>query len=269
MSHSQGLAQVGRELWLDLLTLIWPTACVGCSAPDRDLCDACVRRLEQETATVQRREVRLEAGASIPVFAAGAYDDVLRAMLIALKHQGRLGFARRLGMRLALPLRAALDVCDPDAGAMIVCVPSRAAKVRERGYRHVELIVTHALRCVRRDDQLGDVRMRRALRALRGRTGQVGLSAAERQRNAARVAVRSAVVPKRGRGVRCVRATQGLRGRETVVVDDIMTSGATIRASCQVLVDAGIRVAAVVTLGVVERQDGSDAGASAEGENAV
>ena len=126
---------------------------------------------------------------------------------------------------------------------IIVAVPSRAARVRERGYRHVDLLVRGALR-------LGRIEASRpfaffvpgALRALPGRTSQVGLDSGERVRNAALVAV-----PRRMRG--------RIRGRRAVLVDDVVTTGATMAAAVRVLEDAGAQVIAVIAICATERKD--------------
>ncbi|QIK62982.1 ComF family protein [Leucobacter viscericola] len=85
-------------------------------------------------------------------------------------------------------------------------------------------------------------RVLRALRTLRGRTSQVGLKLAQREKNAARIRVRGSARPR-------------LRDREIVLVDDVITTGATARAAQKVLEEAGARVIAVVALCAVVRRD--------------
>ena len=81
-----------------------------------------------------------------------------------------------------------------------------------------------------------------ALATLPGRTGQVGLQAAQRERNAALVRVR-----RRMRGL--------LRGRDVVLVDDIVTTGSTLLAATRALAAADARVVGIVVLGVTKRLD--------------
>lgn len=284
-----------RDVWLDLLALLWPTECVGCGAPDRDLCDACGAALARQAASTPMLCGSVPEGAgaagtarpppTVPLFAAAPYAGVPRELLIALKHAGRVGFARRLGPLLARPLSEALAAAEAYAGdegsagraasadrsvsadrsacaPLILCVPSRSARVRQRGYRHVEEILRHTLRHLRSGrgatggERAGGTstalllprRPLRALRPLAGRTGQVGLTTSQRVRNAQRIAVRSAA---RGR----------LSGRRVVIVDDVVTTGATIAAACEAVREAGAEVVAAVAICRVERRDTRDADA--------
>ena len=236
------------ELGHGILGLLWPTQCVACGAPDRDCCDACRAELRRIEGTARRACTPTGVVACV----AGPYAGPPRALLLACKHAGRTGFARQLGALLRAPLREALSNARGPAPPLIVAAPSRAAGVRRRGYRHVELIIRAALRGSRLDRRLGDrldrrlgdqpILVPRALRALRGRRSQLGLSAEERRRNARLVAVRASA-----RGI--------LRGREVVLVDDVVTTGATVDAACRVLAAAGARVVGVAALCAVERAD--------------
>lgn len=229
-----------RELRLDLLALVWPTACVCCGQPDRDCCLPCLVEL-------QRPGPLLHPGIGAPCFVRGVYDGPLRALLVALKHGGRTGFARQLGAELRVPLLAALSHCGGPAAPVIVAAPSRRSRTRRRGYRHLDLLLDVALRGDRRAgarERIAALRVP-ALRATRGRRGQVGLAPDERARNAARVAVRSA-------------ARAVVRGREVILVDDVITTGATVLAARDALEEAGARVVAIVALCVAERRDTRD-----------
>jgi predicted amidophosphoribosyltransferase len=223
-----------RGVGLDLLALLWPTACVSCGDADRECCLPCRVELRRSAPPLQP-----EIGA--PCFVRGVYEGPLRAVLVAFKHGGRTGLGRELGAQLRVPLGAALTRCRGPAAPVIVAAPSRRSSTRRRGYRHVDLLVSSALRGQ-------GVRVLRiaALRAARGRRSQVGLSADERARNARRV---------------CVRASRRavLRGREVVLVDDVITTGATALACRDALEAAGANVVAVVALCHARRRDTREA----------
>lgn len=227
-----------RELMLDLSALVWPTSCVACGAADRDCCRTCRERLS-EPPEVMSRELD-----GVTCLARGSYEGPLRAVLVAFKHGGRVGFSALLGAELRAPLLSAVRLATertPRAllAPLIVTMPSRPAGVRRRGYRHLDVLVAAALRGRR-----APVLRARVLRTTRGRIGQVGLRAAERERNARRIAIKRS-------------ARRLVRGRDIVLVDDIITTGASMRAAREALEQAGAQVAVMVALCVAERQDAS------------
>lgn len=222
---------VFKPLGLDLLALVWPTACVGCGAPDRDCCATCLAQIRAPS-PLRRPDL------GVPCFARAQYEGPLRAALIAYKHGGRFGFSGALGLQLRPAIVAALGCATGPSPPILVTAPSRAAQVRARGFRHVDVLVRLALR-----GQRLPVQRVTALRARRGRRGQVGLSPSERAQNAQLVTVR-----------RSAKAV--LHGREIVVVDDVMTTGATLLEVQKALERTGARVVACAVLCAAEHSDG-------------
>lgn len=214
------------EALRDLAALVWPVTCVGCGAADRDLCAHCTAQLRDAAPGTVTSSL-----AGVPAYARGPYAGVLRSVLVAYKHGERPGFAKLLGAQLALPLRRA--IAHAHTTPLLIAAPSRSERVRQRGFRHVEAAMRVACREI--PDPATPVR---ALRSTRGRQGQVGLDAAMRAENAARIAVRGGY-------------NRILQGRDVILVDDIMTTGSTVRAARSALNAAGARVVAVAVLAAV------------------
>lgn len=163
-------------------------------------------------------------GLALPV-ATAAYRDQVRELVVQHKEHGRYPLAGVLGTALAEAVATGLAITG--ARATWVCpVPTTPARVRARGHDPLGRITTV---CVRRLRACGyDVRAADAL-VVHGRPAdQAGLSAARRTANVA--------------GAFGVRRTwaKRLQGQPVVVVDDVITTGATLAEACRVLRSAGV-----------------------------
>jgi ComF family protein len=155
--------------------------------------------------------------------AIGEYDGALRAIIHALKYEGRRSLATRLA---ALIRERAADVLA--AGDVAVAVPLHPSRLRERGFNQAADLARH----------LG-LPVVPALRRVRATPTQTGLPAARRHRN-----VRDAFA--------ATRQARGLAGRTVVLVDDVSTTGATLDACARALKQSGVgRVLAVTAARVV------------------
>ncbi|MGE3446449.1 MAG: ComF family protein, partial [Microbacteriaceae bacterium] len=119
-----------RDAVLDTLAVLLPVECAGCGAPDRALCTACRARLEPEVSS------RLVAP-DLRVWSGLEYDGVARAVMLALKTDGRADAGRFLAPALAAAVVAAAPVPD---GISVVAVPGTRAGYRRRGYDPVRVL---------------------------------------------------------------------------------------------------------------------------------
>lgn len=202
---------------LDALALALPTTCAGCGAPDRELCDGCRDRLSAAP-------VRVTTPDGLPVFAGASYADLVREVVVACK-AGRTGLARPL----ARLLRAACAEAAPDAGVEVCAVPSTRAAYRRRGFDPARVLVVRA-----------GWRDARALHPARPHRVQKRLGREERRGNL--------------RGVH--RARRALRGRRFVLVDDVVTTGATLDDAARAIREAGGTVVAAVTVAATPLRNG-------------
>ncbi|WP_253258386.1 ComF family protein [Pseudonocardia sp. N23] len=217
-----------------LLDLLLPGGCAGCAAPGPGWCPACA------ACTGPPRWVSGRGGP--PVLAAGRYGGPLRRALIAYKERGR----RDLAPVLAGMLAAAIGTSMPPAtwpgpswtGARgrppgwLVPAPSRAGAARERGGDHVRRLCEHLAAALARAG--AEVAVAPGLALTGGVADSVGLDAAQRAANLA------------GR-LRTVTSGLPPPGARVMLVDDVITTGATLRA-CRHSLEASdvVPVAALV-----------------------
>lgn len=203
---------------LDAISILVPVECVGCGADDRRICAECLVAL---VPAVTPRSVD-----DVVVYTALRYEAVTRRVLLALKEQGRIDSAKAL----AGPFTAAIDRALADTQAELVPIPTSRTAWRRRGYDPVRLLLRRSgHRPARVLNHLGGPR-RKELR-------QKELNSQERAVNRAGSFV--AVAP--------------LAGRRFVVVDDVLTTGATIREACRALREAGGEVVAGAALAFTPR----------------
>jgi ComF family protein len=197
-----------------LLDLLMPPACAGCGRPGSLLCDRCVGAFAPPFRP-DDRFVAPDAGVVIGdalmlAMAAFAYAGPMRRALAALKYTGASRLAPILARVAAPALERLLVITGP---AILVPVPVHRERRRERGYNQAELIAR----------ALGPTAP--ILERVRPTTKQHRLDRAARLAN-----LRGAF-----------RVTPGASAPSTVVVvDDIITTTATLEACASVLREAGV-----------------------------
>ena len=200
------------------VSVLTPPWCVRCGdalaswrTPDQ-LCARC-RRTARQFLTAR---------------SAGRYDGSLRRIIHAFKYGQRRVLARPLA---SLVTRAAAEVLE--GADAVIPVPLHPWRALQRGFNQADDLARH----------LG-LPVWRALRRRRSGPPQASLPAARRHAN-----VRGAFAISRGPASALASAWPArLRNRVVVLVDDVMTTGATIDACGRVLQDAGVTTVRALTV---------------------
>jgi predicted amidophosphoribosyltransferase len=195
-----------------LQELVLPVDCAGCGRAGPALCGDCRARLIPQVIT---RHI-----ARMPVSSALAYRGVVQPVVVAFKNEGRTGLAPPLAEALRVAVAAAVSGVE-GADLLLVPMPRTRRSAVERGYDPVRLLLRRAhlphadvLRLVRRP---GD---------------QVRLGRDARFANV-----------ERGTAVRIP-----LTGRRVLLVDDVVTTGATLTEAARAVRAAGGVVVGAATV---------------------
>jgi ComF family protein len=218
-----------RDAVLDGIALLLPVECVGCGAPDRAVCASCRPALAADPSS------RLLADGT-PVFSGLDYDGVARQVILGYKEQGRTELARHLVPALAAAVSAAVDA-HGRRGLEIVTVPGARRARRHRGFDPVAALVGRA-----------GLSRARVLAPARPHPAQKTLSLEQRAANLA--------------GVFALRAP--VFGRRFLVVDDVVTTGATLLAVADALRAGGAEVVAAAAVASTPRLFGTSVGVQRE-----
>ncbi|GGZ51614.1 hypothetical protein GCM10010387_52250 [Streptomyces inusitatus] len=212
-----------RAWWREISGLVLPVVCAGCGVPPTPLCAECATELHGFAA---RRVTPDPEPPGLPgVHAAALYEDAVRAVLLAHKERGALGLARPLGTALAGAVRAGSVGTRLSRPLLLVPVPSARRAVRARGHDAARRIARAAARELRRAGTPAWVLP--VLRQRREVVDQAGLTARERVENLA-----GALEAVAGAG-------RLLAGGRAVLVDDLMTTGASLAEAARALRAAG------------------------------
>ena len=243
LNQPLSLNLVAQRAVASALDLLAPLDCAGCHArvdAGRDLCGPCRQQLHDGSPMA----VRLNApgpSAHIAAFAATRYEGDVRSILLGYKERGRQGLRADLGFALFVACLAAWLEVPPEQAMLplrLVPVPSRRATVRQRGHDGVRGVARAAagrLRCLGVAVSVAPV-----LRHAREVADQAGLTVEARAANLA--------------GALEVRRPGRLRGSVVVVVDDIVTTGATAAEAVRALADSSAEVIGFAAIAATPRR---------------
>jgi predicted amidophosphoribosyltransferase len=221
-------AEALRRLIREVADLAFASVCAGCGAIGTALCADCEHRLAP-------RVIRPAQGTSapLPLRAGLVFDSVAADVLRAVKEDGQTALIRALRPALA----AAVDDLRTTGGSsgvpgeprhvdLVVPVPTSPAAFRRRGFRLPDLLARGT-----------GIPMRRVLRYARRTEDQRGLTVDQRRRSLAGSLI----------------ATQAGGGRAVLLIDDVVTTGATCAEAARALRAAGFEVVGAAAVAATPR----------------
>ncbi len=216
------LADVGRTL----LSLMVPPLCLGCEtvmgSEERWLCARCRVRVSR---SVRPRIRTVEVGGSgsdaggplaFRISYALDYDSIVSRLITDLKYGDKPGLAGILAPLMNSALAGAVS-----KDTVVVPVPIHPSRRRERGYNQSELLAVRIARArgLKLESDL--------LVKSRSTSSQTALEREERMENVA--------------GSFGVRRADRLAGREVLLIDDVVTTGSTLKECARAVLKSGAR----------------------------
>ena len=227
------------SLFEDLIDLIFPPRCAICKNKDRNaICENCLGKVAYLDLPICRlcgkprdryfsQDLCADcAGGGIPFAlsrSVALYDGVMKEAIHKFKFDGKKALAPFLGRLLVAYLRKGdIPVNEMD---VIIPVPLSASREKQRGYNQSKLLAEEICRHypIPLDDS--------SLKKIKDVAPQFELSRKERLRNV-RGAFRSSPLP----------------GKSVLLIDDIYTTGATVREASSALKAAGAKNVYALTL---------------------
>lgn len=221
--HMEWLAALGRAT----ADLTLGRCCAGCDRPGIHLCAECAHQLRPVVRMHSRLHLdEVAPGVGIPILVPWDYSGVRRQVVYRFKDHGDFSVTHHLVDALATVLREVLGVIEP-APSVAIPIPGRRAATRARGFNPVLHLLTSATTRVhhplRIESHLVDSRIGRGNKRL----GSVDRRAA-------------------------VAGAFSVRGRiprsPIVLVDDVVTTGSTLREAAVTLMHSGVEVVAAVAV---------------------
>jgi len=235
--------------WRVVLDAVVPPVCLGCRRPlsePRTLCGACWRDLELITpplCPITGSPLAYDAGPGArsrealwnhPLYdrarAAAVFDDMSRRLVHELKYRDVPGVATLMARLMAPAVRDVTDGAD-----MLVPMPLHPRRLAARRFNQAAMIAARLSPLVNVPVELDVVRRTRHTRQ------QVGLSRDERANNLHQAFA--------------VSDPSRVEGRAVVLVDDVLTTGASVDAIALALKEAGARSVGVAVFARVVPSD--------------
>ncbi len=239
------------ELKDDVLDFVYPQHCAICKKnlkrEEKDVCEACWSSLvtlpdpfcpycrsfyepeETECSYCQSVGRSREEHRIFMVRSLGRFDDYYKELIHRFKYGKKVPLGKRLGQRLGETINGNSTFLESD---FLIPVPLHKSRYRERGFNQSEIIA----------EEISKVRgiavSKNVLRRKKNTKDQTNFSPQQREENV--------------RGAFVVTQPEMIRGKNVILVDDVITTGATLSECARMLKQAGAEKILGMTIAMVE-----------------
>lgn len=240
----------------DLLDFVYPQHCVICKKylkrEERDVCEVCWNSLVtlpdpfcpyckslmepgdlkcsfcESAGKISENNKLLSAGSMGMVRSLGRFDDYYKELIHQFKYRKRIPLGKRLGQRLGETINGDSDFLNSD---LLIPVPLHKSRYRERGFNQSEIVA----------EEIGKITglsvLKNVLKRKKNTKDQTNLSFQQRAENV--------------RGAFVVTEPELINGKKIILVDDVITTGATLSECARMLKQAGAEKILGITIAVV------------------
>jgi ComF family protein len=220
----KSLINLATDLKDRALNLFLKPNCLLCNRSASQLfCQYCERQIQDCQLVSPDRYWQ----GDLPLFAWGKYEGVVKQSIGKLKYDGHRSVADFYGEWLAASWQKSLPL-DIPTKLVVIPIPLHPEKLTSRGFNQAELIA-------RKFCQVTGAKLDLSLQRTRSTVAQFGLSKSARQENVA--------------GAFAIDPRSSLQPGVTVLlIDDIYTTGATVRSAALVLASLQVKVCGVAVI---------------------
>lgn len=213
-----------RNFWHPLADLIYPKSCPGCHTPSPGICESCKSYWNKTSITIMLNKSNISALNNFFVHSVAQYRDEVRSVLLAYKENGEREAGKILTQAL---LKARLGI-NTDLSCTFVPIPSNPKSIRRRG-RDFMLDLCGQVAIQSGDKVLSILRVNREV------IDQSKLNESQRSQNL--VGAFDAV----SKNIHLSKSSP------IILVDDLMTTGATLREAIRALRQRGVMPIGAIT----------------------
>lgn len=208
-----------RKSWALALDIFFPPICLNCQSYLGDsekpnlVCRKCLEK-------VILNKIQFHPDKNFSLAAATSYEDkTIKELIQHLKYNGLIGAVKPLG---EMVLKYLSDINLNLEDWILVPVPLHSSRYRKRGFNQAELITEEI------NKKLNLIIVTKTLKRTRATDPQISLSGQARETN-----VKNCFEPGEEMGL--------IKGKKVVLVDDVYTSGATMKEAVKVLKKNGVK----------------------------
>lgn len=214
-----------------LLDLFFPPRCIYCDGLLKDSHAVSCLRCQKELPWIPPEDQGVEGSHFTHCISAAYYEGAIRSAFLQYKFYGQ----RQLAKAFAMPMQKAIEGQLPGRFDLITWIPVSEETLKKRGYDQARLLA----------EAIGQLLQTPVLAALaqpRAKVPQSTLLSPQARR-------------ENVKGCFALRNPAALKGKRVLLIDDVITTGATLEEACETLGHAGVQEVVCATFCRARKED--------------